>query len=182
MSNIIDSHMHAWGPDTVAHPWTTNAIVEAVESLPVTTEYTAEVLLDDLDAAGVEEAVVVGLPVTHWLDNWYVEHVAREYDRLSGIALLDPFADDAANELRRLMAVDGILGFRLAPVFPRDAMYEVDPGSTERTDWLVDAIEETEFWKACAETGASVNLQKSRQSASGLDPEGECRQLLTYQR
>ena len=35
---------------------------------------------------------------------------------------------------------------------------EVDPGATKQTDWLVDAIEESEFWAACAETGASVNL------------------------
>lgn len=158
MSNILDSHVHAWGPDTAEHPWETDSIVEAVEGLPVETEYTAEVLLADLDAAGVDEAVVVGLPVTHWLDNWYVEHVAREYDRLYGIALLDPFADDAASELRRLMAVDDVVGFRLAPVFPREAMYEVDPSETVETTWLRDAIEETAFWEACAETGASVNL------------------------
>lgn len=158
MGNIVDSHMHAWGPDTAAHPWTTDAIVEAVQGLPITDEYTAEVLLDDLDAAGVDEAVVVGLPLTDWLDNWYVEHVAREYDRLYGIALLDPFADDAADELRRLMSIDDVVGFRLAPVYPRDAMYEVDPGETVETTWLRDAVDETEFWEACAETGASVNL------------------------
>ena len=158
MSNILDSHMHAWGPDTAAHPWETAPIVEAVESLPVETAYTADVLLDDLDAAGVAEAVVVGLPVTHWLDNWYVEKVAREQERLYGIALLDPFADDAADELRRLMAVDDVVGFRLAPVYPRDAMYEVDPGRTVETDWLRDAIDQQAFWEACAETGASVNL------------------------
>lgn len=158
MSNILDSHMHAWGPDTAEHPWETDSIVEAVKALPVKTEYTAEVLLEDLDAAGVDEAVVIGLPLTHWLDNWYVETVAREYDRLYGVALLDPFAENAAGELRRLMAIDDLVGFRLAPVFPRDAMYEVDPGETVQTDWLRDAIDETAFWEACAETGASVNL------------------------
>ncbi|MFB6221919.1 MAG: amidohydrolase [Halolamina sp.] len=155
---MLDSHMHAWGPDTEAHPWETEPIVEAVDSLPVETEYTADVLLDDLDAAGVDEAVVVGLPVTDWLDNWYVEKVAREYDRLYGIALLDPFADDAAAELRRLMAIDDVVGFRLAPVYPRDAMYAVDPSETAATEWLRDAIDQTAFWEACVETGASVNL------------------------
>ncbi|MEF8802381.1 MAG: amidohydrolase family protein [Halolamina sp.] len=158
MPNILDSHMHAWGPDTAEHPWETDSVVEAVTALPVATEYTAGVLLDDLDAAGVDEAVVIGLPLTHWLDNWYVENVAREYDRLYGVALLDPFADDAADELRRLMAIEDMVGFRLAPVFPRDAMYEVEPSETVQTEWLRDAIDETAFWEACAETGASVNL------------------------
>lgn len=155
---VIDAHTHAWGPDTPEHPWTTEPIVEAVEALPVETEYTADVLLDDMDEVGIDEAFVVGLPVTYWLDNWYVKHVARTYDRLYGIGLVDPFADDAAETLRELMAIDDVVGFRLAPVYPRDRMYEVDPGETVRTDWLLDAIDETEFWEACAQTDAVVTL------------------------
>lgn len=155
---VVDAHTHAWGPDTADHPWATPAIVEAVEDLPVATEYTADVLLSDMDAVGIDEAFVVGLPVTHWLDNWYVKEVAREYDRLYGIGLLDPFADDAADRLRDLMAVDDVVGFRLATVYPRDGMYEVDPGDTVRTDWLRDAVDQTDFWEACAETDAAVTL------------------------
>jgi predicted TIM-barrel fold metal-dependent hydrolase len=154
----IDSHTHAWGPDTGQHPWETEPIVKAVRALPVETVYTAEELLSDMDEVGVDEAFVVGFPVTAWRDNWYVERIAEEYDRLYGIALVDPFADDAAGELRRLVAVDDLVGIRLATVFPRDAMYEVDPGETVRTDWLRDTLDEAEFWQACVETDAAVTL------------------------
>lgn len=133
-------------------------MVETARDLPVETVYSADELLDDMDEIGVDEAVVVGLPVTDWRDNWYVERVAREYDRLYGIALVDPFADDAADELRRLMAIDDLVGFRLATVFPRDRMYEVDPADTVQNSWLRDAADESAFWEACAETDASVNL------------------------
>lgn len=155
---VVDSHTHAWGPDTDDHPWETDSMVETARDLPVETVYAADELLADMNEVGVDEAVVVGLPVTHWLDNWYVETVTREYDRLYGIALLDPFADDAADELRRLMAIDGLIGFRLATVFPQDRMYEVDPADTVQNDWLHEAINEPAFWDACAETGASINL------------------------
>ena len=155
---VVDSHTHAWGPDTDKHPWQTEAIIEAVENLPVETTYTAEDLLADMDAVGINEAFVVGLPVTYWLDNWYVKKVAREYDRLYGIGLVDPFADDAVLTLEDLMAVDGLVGFRLATVYPRAGMYEVDPAETVETTWLLDAIDETEFWEACAATDATVTL------------------------
>jgi len=155
---VIDSHTHVWGPDTDDHPWATEPMVETADELPVETVYSAEELLANMDEVGIDEAFIIGLPVTHWLDNWYVEKVAREYDRLYGIGLLDPFADDAATELHRLMEIEDFVGFRLATVFPRDGMYEVDPADTVETDWLIDAIDESEFWEACAETGTSVNL------------------------
>jgi len=158
---VIDSHVHAWGPDTVDHPWTTESIVESVKELPVESEYTAEVLLEDMDDIGVDEAFVVGLPVTHWLDNWYIKKIASEYNRLYGIGLIDPFADDAVNTIHDLMTVDDVIGFRLATVFPRDSMYEVDSSSTTETDWLLDAIDETDFWEACADTDATVTLLSS---------------------
>lgn len=177
---VIDAHTHAWGPDVEDHPWTTEPIVAAVEELPIETEYTAEVLLEDMDAVGIDEAFVIGLPVTHWLDNWYVKEVAREYDRLYGIGLLDPFADDAADALRDLLAVDDVVGFRLATVYPRDEMYEIDPGDTVQTDWLRDAVGETDFWEACAETDAAVTLLAHYQQSDQIQDLVDAYPDLTY--
>jgi predicted TIM-barrel fold metal-dependent hydrolase len=53
---------------------------------------------------------------------------------------------------------EDVIGYRLAPVYPRDQMYEVDPDETVQNDWLLDAAEETAFWNATAETGATVTL------------------------
>lgn len=69
--------------------------------------------------------------------------------------MLDPFADGTADELRRSMAVDGVLGYRLGAICPYDQMWETfDPEVT----WLRSAIEETEFWEAARETDAIVQI------------------------
>ncbi|GGN24722.1 amidohydrolase family protein [Halarchaeum nitratireducens] len=152
---MIDSHTHAWGYPSREHPWTTGPILDLVDSFDVHTVYTAERLLADMDDVGVDEAVVVGYPITEWTDNGYTIDCVAEHDRLHGVVMLDPFAADAAETLRDAMAVEGVLGFRLGAACPRDAMWEYfDPTVT----WLRDAIDETAFWEAARETDALVQI------------------------
>ncbi|MFA1610854.1 amidohydrolase family protein [Halobellus rubicundus] len=152
---MLDSHTHAWGPASEAHPWVNGPILDLVDGFDVHTVYTADRLLDDMDRAGVDEAVVVGYPICDWTDNWYTLRAAAEHDRLYGIVMLDPFADDAAAQLRRCMETDGILGVRLGAACPYDRMWETfDPDVT----WLRDAVEETDFWEAAVETDAAVQI------------------------
>lgn len=151
---IIDSHVHAWGYPSPEHPWVTGDIVELVEGFAVDAAYTAEKLLADMDAAGVDEAVVVGYPIGEWTDNWYTVEAA-EHDRLSGVVMVDQFAPDAADRLRDLLANEGIIGFRLGAICPYDRMWETFDPSAE---WLRQAIGETEFWDAARETDAVVQI------------------------
>ncbi|GAD53293.1 L-fuconolactone hydrolase [Halarchaeum acidiphilum MH1-52-1] len=152
---MIDSHTHAWGYPSPDRPWTTGALIDRIDAFDVHTAYTSRRLLADMDAAGVDEAVVVGYPITDWTANDYTVACAAEHDRLHGVVMLDPFADDAAETLREAMAADGVLGFRLGAACPRDAMWErFDPSVT----WLRDAIEETAFWDAARETDAYVQI------------------------
>jgi predicted TIM-barrel fold metal-dependent hydrolase len=152
---MLDTHTHAWGAASEDHPWVNGPLLDLVDGFDVHTVYTADRLIDDMDRAGVDEAVVVGYPICDWTDNWYTLDAAAEYDRLSGIVMLDPFADDAADHLRRCMAVDGVLGFRLGAACPYDAMWErFDPDVT----WLREAIDETAFWEAAVETDAAVQI------------------------
>lgn len=152
---MLDTHTHAWGPASTEHPWVNGPLLDRVDSFDVHTVYTADRLLTDMDQNGVEQAVVVGYPICEWVDNWYTRQTAEAHDRLYGIVMLDPFADDAADRLRRCMAIDGVLGFRLGGACPYDRMWETfDPSAT----WLGDAIEETEFWEAAVETDAIVQI------------------------
>lgn len=152
---VLDPHTHAWGPPSRDLPWVNGELAEIVDGFGVETVYTAERLLDDMDRAGIDEAVVVGYPICEWTDNRYTEEVAAEFDRLHGIDMLDPFAEDAAETLRESMAVDGILGFRLGAACPYDRMWRgFDPSVT----WLRDAIEEEAFWEAAHETDAVVQI------------------------
>lgn len=152
---VIDSHTHAWGYPSYEHPWVTGDIVKLVETFDTNAAYTAEKLLTDMDDAGIEEAVVVGYPICEWTDNWYTVKAATEYDRLSGIVMVDQFAVGAADRLRNLMANDGIIGFRLGAICPYDRMWETFDPSVE---WLRDAIDETEFWAVARETDALVQI------------------------
>jgi predicted TIM-barrel fold metal-dependent hydrolase len=152
---MLDSHTHAWGAASEAHPWVNGPLLDRVDAFDVHTVYTAERLLRDMDRNGVDEAVVVGYPLPAWTDNWYTLRAAAAYDRLYGVVMLDPFADDAADRLRRCMAVDGVLGVRLGAACPYDRMWRTfDPSVT----WLRDAVDETDFWTAAAETDAVVQL------------------------
>ncbi|MFC6964853.1 amidohydrolase family protein [Halocatena marina] len=153
---MFDTHTHAWGAPSPDHPWTNGPLVEeSVNHFSTDIVYTADELLTDMDRAGVDEAVIVGYPITDWTDNWYTMNAAEENDRLSGIAMIDQFADGAADTLQEVMAHDGTLGFRLGALCPYDEMWErFDYDET----WLRDAIDETEFWEAAIETDAVVQI------------------------
>jgi L-fuconolactonase len=155
ISDMLDTHTHAWGAASRDHPWVNGSLLNLIDGFDVHTVYTADRLLADMDRNGVDEAVIVSYPICKWTDNWYTLRAAEEYDRLYGIVMLDPFTDDAAEQLRRCMETDGILGFRLGAACPHDNMWETfDPSVT----WLRDAIEETEFWEAATETDAAVQV------------------------
>jgi len=153
---IFDTHTHAWGPPSPDHPWTNGPLVEEFTShFSTDIVYTAEKLLADMDKCGVEEAVVVGYPITHWTDNWYTVKSAEENERLSAVVMIDQFAANAANRGRDLLSHDSVLGFRLGAVCPYDEMWErFDYDQT----WLLDVIKEEAFWAAARDTDALVQI------------------------
>lgn len=152
---VLDTHTHVWEPPSDAHPWITTEIMADVETFSVSPVYTADRLLADMDRAGIDEAVVVNYALTDWQDNIHVIRAVEEHDRLSGIVTVDVFADDAADHLRDLLAIDGILGFRLGAICPREQMWRTfDPSTT----WLSDAIEETAIWAVAREADALVQI------------------------
>lgn len=53
---------------------------------------------------------------------------------------------------------EDIIGYRLAPIYPGDQMYGIYPAETFQSDWLLDAIDETDFREATAEAGTAVTL------------------------
>jgi predicted TIM-barrel fold metal-dependent hydrolase len=153
---VVDTHTHAWGAPDRNHPWVNGPLIDQyVGEFSVDLVYTADKLLADMDETGVDRAVVVGYPIYEWTDNAYTVRAVEEYDRLDGVVMVDQFAEGAADRLRELMAVDGILGCRLGAICPYDRMWETfDPSVT----WLAEAVEESAFFEAARETGAAVQI------------------------
>ena len=152
---VIDTHTHAWAPPSHERPWVNEPLCRSLDNLTVPLIYEGTELLEDMDETGIEEAVVVGYPITDWRDNSYLCDLVRNHDRLYGIATLDPFAENAATDLQQIMAIPRMLGFRLATACPYEEMWE---GYDPAVRWLLDALEEREYWQAAMETGAIVQL------------------------
>ena len=153
---VYDTHTHAWGPPSPEHPWTNGPLIEEFAShFSTDIVYTADKLISDMDGAEVDDAVVVSYPITEWTDNWYTIKAAEENDRLRAIVMIDQFAENAAETLRKAMSRDGVLGFRLGALCPYDEMWK--RFDYEQT-WLRDAIEEKAFWEVAIETDAVVQI------------------------
>lgn len=102
MSPVVDSHLHAWSEDRERYPRTD-------------TPYRAspELLLDYMDEAGVDHAVIV-LPQYYRYDNRILADTLRRYPgRFAGVGVVDPRGPGAADALQRLWEEDGIRGVRL---------------------------------------------------------------------
>lgn len=152
---MLDTHVHAWGPPSHDHPWVNAKLAANLDEYTIDTVYDADKLLDDMDEVGIERGVVVGFPLCEWTDNWYTVKAATEYDRLLGVVLVDPFADDGADTLRALRDEEGVIGFRLGGAWPADGMWR---NHDYEADWLEDTIAETEFWETARETDALVEI------------------------
>ncbi len=131
---IIDCHVHVWelppiapiGP--TAPTWT--AVTE--ESGPT------ELLIDDMDANGVDAAVLVQSSGSTW-DNTYVADSAnRNQARFRSIGLVDPMDSGNVEVAARWMDEFGMSGFRFHPdYYPDDVVLEVD-----RNGGMFEAIEQ----------------------------------------
>ena len=152
---VIDSHVHAWGPPSPDYPWTNQTIVEYAQNFSVDIVYTAEKLCTDMEAAGIDQAILVGYPIGRWTDNRYTVNAVREYDPLQGIVMLDPFDENSCEILRNAMEIEGILGFRLGATYDYDSMWR-EPNYNAA--WMADLTELTEFWDTVTETNAVVQI------------------------
>jgi predicted TIM-barrel fold metal-dependent hydrolase len=152
---ITDTHTHVWAPPSNEHPWVNTRVARDVAEYGAGMLYDAADLREDMDAVGVDRAVVVNFALTDWTDNAATIRAVEAHDDLLGVVTLDEFAADAPDRLREYMAVDGVLGLRLGAVCPHDRMWETyDPSVT----WLCDLADEERFWAAVRETDAVVQI------------------------
>ena len=110
---IVDTHVHVWEIPPIAPVGPTAPRQSGIPQESAT----AELLLADMDANGVDWTVLVQTSFSTW-DNGYVADSAKKYpDRFVAHALVDPLDPDNAQTAAYWMDERGVVGFRFHPMY-----------------------------------------------------------------
>lgn len=108
---LLDTHTHVISPDHAAYPL--NPIGGKQSEWSHERPVDAEGLLRAMDAAGIEQAVVVQASTVYGHDNRYVTASVRAHrDRFVGVYSIDATAPDAVERIEYWQS-QGLAGFRL---------------------------------------------------------------------
>lgn len=130
---IVDTHVHVWEIPPVAPIGPT---VPSFTSVPEEAA-SVELLIEDMDANGVDAAVLVQTSWSTW-DNTYVAEAAARYPRrLRSIGLIDPLDPGSVVRASEWIDAYGMCGFRFHPDYHPDVEILIDP----RTAPLLKEIE-----------------------------------------
>ena len=126
MAPIVDSHLHIWSDDRDRYPRADTPYRASVE-----------LLLDYLDEAGVDHAVIV-LPMYYRYDNRVLADTLKQHPgRFAGVGVLDPREAEAADRLNGLVADDGIRGVRLRATIEEEYDVGAGEGTGEAPGWAL---------------------------------------------
>ena len=154
---IVDTHVHVWEMPPVAPIGPT---APRLSSLP-SESGTAELLLEDMDANGVDWTVLVQTSWSTW-DNGYVADCARKYpDRFVAHGLVDPLAPDNAATAAHWMDERGMVGFRFHPGY-----YRVDDSAEGR---ILMRPENEALFETISERQGIVQIHNDAGYADQLD-------------
>jgi len=111
---IVDTHVHVWEIDPPRYP--VGPTAPGWNSLP-DEPGTADELLAEMDAHGVDWAVLVQTSWSTWDNGYIADSVARFPHRLIGHGLIDPQDPDNAAQVRYWVEERGLAGFRFHPMY-----------------------------------------------------------------
>ena len=98
---VIDAYNNAWEPQGTSDYLTGD-------------EFRIEVMLEQMDAAGVERAVICSLG--QMIDNEFIARtVTARPDRLVGFGQVNPRSTDAVAEVERFARDDSLRGLKMHP-------------------------------------------------------------------
>jgi predicted TIM-barrel fold metal-dependent hydrolase len=105
---IIDTHVHVLSPDRVKYP--------VLDNPPDWPSVTGESLASDMDANGVDRAILVQSFFAYGFDNSYAIDCAKaDSARFQVVAVIDQTAPAAPNLLTHLVREEGVRGVRFMP-------------------------------------------------------------------
>lgn len=113
---IVDTHVHVW---EVPPKYPVGPTAPGWKSYPDEAG-TAEELLAEMDANGVDRTVLVQTSWSTWDNGYIADSVARFPDRFVGHGLIDPLDPKNAEQVRYWMGERGLVGFRFHPMYYPD--------------------------------------------------------------
>lgn len=145
---LIDSHVHVW-INHPKYPWAPET------TSPPSKDATVEMLLQNMDANGVEKTVLVQVIYYRW-DNSYTADCLRRYpDQFEAVCRVNPHAPNAADDLSFWVSQHGFRGVRLSP--------SVGPEG----DWIADGTTDV-IWRRARELRVPMTLLTSIQRLSDI--------------
>lgn len=134
----IDAHVHIWSPDLERWPLGKGFTVERMKP----PSFTVDELLAECRPHGVARVVLIQMSF-YRDDHSYMLHAMENWPGLfAGVALVDPEAEDAVDQLRQLQK-QGVTGFRIR-------------ATGEKVGAWPDSEGMREFWKIGAEENLSM--------------------------
>ena len=111
---IVDTHVHIWEIDPPRYP--VGPTAPGWKSEP-DEPATADELIEDMDANGVDNSVIVQTSWSTWDNGFMADSVVRFPDRLIGHGMIDPQDPHNAGLVRYWMQKRGLVGFRFHPMY-----------------------------------------------------------------
>jgi predicted TIM-barrel fold metal-dependent hydrolase len=140
---LFDCHAHLISSDHARYP--PAPLSGQLRPDDLENPMTAERLLQEMDANGVERAVVVQRSHVYGFDNSYVCDAAAEYpDRLSAVVSIDATQQNAAEAVRHWVSERGAVGVRM-----------MEPFKGADTSWFASA-EARAVWQSATELKVPV--------------------------
>lgn len=140
---LIDTHMHVWSGDPARFPF---AHPYEPKFKPPRIAATVELLIDEMDKAGVSHCVLVQT-IFHGWDNGYLADCLKRYPkRFRGQGLIDPTDLQAADKLEYWMTKHGLAGMRFSPTY------------YEGKDAWINARTTYPLWEKAEKLGAIFNF------------------------
>lgn len=146
---MMDTHVHVVTADRDRYP--------AMDDPPAWPEVTGASLLADMDALGIDRALLVQSFFTYGFDNSYaIDSAAAHPDRCQVVCVIDQTARDAAGTLTRLVRDHGVRGVRLMP-----------KGMPEGVLWDPKTFP---VWRRAGELGIPVTVAAEIQHVPAMPP------------
>lgn len=149
---LIDTHTHAWAPNTNELPWKADVLPPEWEG-----PYTASQLIGDMDRASVDESVIVTTPLYGRgprANEYTMRSISAYPDRLYGVGLVPYFKSEETmrDAVARVVGNERMLGVRMHAPFVYDEIpTELDPTA----DWILSK-KLTPVWEEIESRNKSV--------------------------